>query len=655
MLARDERMLVAFDRLLHNIDLRRHTNELHTPTILDPKEEMRVQNAKCFGLLSNDLVHHILAHLIALDPQLHCGTELRARVRETIIDTMSFCRTCSLLFRAFVTDCEAVRLEVAARSCTSATPTNALTAQPFVNQLLLEERSRFDIKVLESAIVSQLCHCTGDHCKGARRTHNLVIQSEAKGFSKLRMTVLGKRKGRVKVAWPTCRGIATSPITNEVVLLMAHHQPIAERTTWNSPRTYGLIRINDQDPDAFAPQHELKPLASARLEAQPATETGVPFDVSIVATSPCGQFVACIHRMYGETASIMETRDTVGTSTFVTVWNVETNASAPIAVLYPKAVTSFSYFRQEVLRRLVYGAWFHLDGTQLVLDVLVQEETRPSGFLMVQSYEITSKGPSLEYEVAFARNRELSIVSDSLVCHQFYEGHHVAASGKAVLVRLQGKIHKDDAAFLGHPFGHDEYHVQQALCYETDLHVWSDEDSPFKNGASVPITDARRDNMNPASEYNDGYLNPCGDTAVLLVQSQALRTLLVEVWVRLSPKGGFARVRRVRILPNGQTPLMAASTIERMHLPHANAFSPCGRYLILVFGGDGRRARPHTSNLELSKSGVYIIDVGATEAEAADRMMVWFPTRPDNTPRDVAWNTAGLWIQTRSGLLLLGV
>ena len=73
--------------------------------------------------------------------------------------------------------------------------------------------------------------------------------------------------------------------------------------------------------------------------------------------------------------------------------------------------------------------------------------------------------------------------------------------------------------------------------------------------------------------------------------------------------------------------------------------SPCGRFVLFVF----KSASNHLN----SSGGVYVVDLGEKPMAQA-LSYVWMPALSYALPNDLSWNRAGLWLQTHTGVLLVG-
>ena len=80
------------------------------------------------------------------------------------------------------------------------------------------------------------------------------------------------------------------------------------------------------------------------------------------------------------------------------------------------------------------------------------------------------------------------------------------------------------------------------------------------------------------------------------------------------------------------------------------ALSPCERFV--VFGLSNAELRYTFDDAERT-AGLCVLDLA--DVRLGSTGFGWVQCRPDLVPRVVRWNKAGLWLETREGVLLLGV
>jgi len=151
---------------------------------LPPPElpEECIAGAGLFGTLDPDLVCAIAEQLAQTGlqayrsiPSVAGQTALLCKAKQVIADIASLLCTCRCIESAFREQGDMLRLEVASRGQTQLWPVNVAAQYPFLDQVLREERSRLDVRMLESALTAMVTHCASDHCRGARWAHNKRI------------------------------------------------------------------------------------------------------------------------------------------------------------------------------------------------------------------------------------------------------------------------------------------------------------------------------------------------------------------------------------------------------------------------------------------------------------------------------------------------
>ena len=180
-----------------------------------PDETARAEAAGPLAKLPTELLAAVLQQILALSNEALRYRRVRAaEAEQSVLAAHALASACKYLLRAFRSMLD-LRLEVVARMCTLSTPGRDCTAQrlladgslragrPYYAQLLAEERSRYDLKVLVEALRFTCLHCATDCCAKARRECNLVLSDPTRGVyrSELRKRAVGAgRCGRVKVA-----------------------------------------------------------------------------------------------------------------------------------------------------------------------------------------------------------------------------------------------------------------------------------------------------------------------------------------------------------------------------------------------------------------------------------------------------------------------
>ena len=140
--------------------------------------------AGVFGILEIDTILLIFAHLLPAAAATTTNTTTAATVGDrassaplarldvlgALRDVQHLAQTCKFVAAALHAHGHAVRIEAAAAWCAPLAP--ATTTRDAFGQLLQEEKSSFDVRVLEAALKCMAVHCAGDHCRAARQVCN---------------------------------------------------------------------------------------------------------------------------------------------------------------------------------------------------------------------------------------------------------------------------------------------------------------------------------------------------------------------------------------------------------------------------------------------------------------------------------------------------
>ena len=357
------------------------------------------ERAGVLGWLPPELVCAVLAHVVRLSPLLRCGVELHEASRRSIIDLARAVRSCAYVHGCFVQHGDVLRLEVAARGCTTLMPIDAETRTPYLKQVLGEERSRFDVRMLESALVAAACHCAGEHCRSVRRAHNETIGSPLKRRGRparaaaeaaeaaqagaaaaaaapprpqtpLLAAVLAGRRPRLKVGWPNnVVAIAAAAATSECALVLRTRQPpppaapvLAFAAGAAAPTTTivnSVLCLRDAPPETFIPNTELLPLRRLDLHrSDAAAGAAPPPNILHVATSACGGWLAVHEQAVGPDRAPAEPRQ--GS---VRTWRFdERGAAHELAPLPYRSATVYKiWFRAAAPYNLCVVASRHAD------------------------------------------------------------------------------------------------------------------------------------------------------------------------------------------------------------------------------------------------------------------------------------------------------
>ena len=259
--------------------------------------------AGAFGCLDPDMACLLFCRLLQVerDPLSETlnsakGVELGDRAppapHEAVLaagrDAARLAQTCHFLNACMRLHGHMLRLEMAAARCTTFAPSIPLKTAPFATpwfaQCIREERSRFDVQMLESALVSMVPHCGGEHCRSARRAHNLRLSSAEfraeQQQSQLRSIVLGAQRPCVKVVHDA---------------LVSGHAHASRTDCLLSTETNGQVHLavmSDETPDALDPTTELR----CRWRADLPSISNQARVCHHLAISECGKWVAVVQR-----------------------------------------------------------------------------------------------------------------------------------------------------------------------------------------------------------------------------------------------------------------------------------------------------------------------------------------------------------------------
>lgn len=242
-------------------------------------------------------------------------------------DAANLAQTCHFLDACMRLHGHTLRLEMAAARCTSFAPSltlpasstslqNAPFAAPWFAQCIREERSRFDVQMLESALVAMVPHCAGEHCRSVRRAHNLNLLNahracnlrpssaeylDQRQQSQLRSIMLGTQRPCVKVVHDA---------------LVSGHAHAARADCLISTEKNGQVHLavmSDETPDALDPHTQLRCRWSADLPSISDQERVCHH----IAISECGKWVAVVQRRTGPVSTYKTFPDS-----HVTLWEV---------------------------------------------------------------------------------------------------------------------------------------------------------------------------------------------------------------------------------------------------------------------------------------------------------------------------------------------
>lgn len=661
-----------------------------------------------FGALSPDLVCLVLQHLVFLSPTLRCGLELREAVAGTVRHAASALFVCTYVWRSFRQHGELLRLEMGARVCTSLMPTNAASDTPYLDQVMLEEHSRLDVRMLESALNSLVCHCAGEHCRGARRAHNESIGARVlarKGpdgkrarppSTPLLSAVLGGRRPRVKVVWPSSYvsdifGTQTAS-SNECLVMLG---PQGFRDGAASSLRMGWLCMRDESPEVFDPNTEVQVMRRLKL-GEPPTRDRL-YEVAMVATTPCGRWIAVVkddldasgERPYGRPSALE-------------LWEIDERASHRRGLLRSSAGESI----YGPCPAHVHHVWFSVgDPYNLCFVGYHSNEGRVSfqhdlddgfswcrngiyQFGVVQEFaEVCAQhgagvswmrcsggshdpdAPSLRPVLALADAGDPQARWDTLqlggLAYSAITNMCVSASGNCVAAVVLGR------KIVPEHSPHQQNRVAQVVFYECPVRV----DNRLFRGklpGQIRADALQNSDVLPVTNYYLRHgpaprvvqLSPCGDVAVVMMQATN-GEWFVSVSVRVSPSTGFVTTRRMRLEDAIQGPVRQTATTRHMparrHIrtqPSAMAFSPCGRFLLVAFAFN--QEDNLVAAMRSCKPGLCVFDLADAWTETQDRVAerhdaAWIECLGNLLPQKMVWNSAGLWLLARRGVLLLGL
>ena len=686
-------------------------SEPATTTTTTTTMAARASCAGAFGVLPPDLVCAVLQHLVRLSPRLRCGIELHEAAAASVRHVRDAVRTCSYLAACFRDGGDLTRLEVAARTCTSLMPTHAASDTPYLDQVMLEERSRFDVRMLESALNGLVCHCAGEHCRGVRRAHNESIAvPQSKGTDRpptpmLSAVLGGGRRPRVKVVWPsTVDHLAAGTSVNECVVCVRTRQSTRKDDVTNS-----LLGLKDDPPEAFNANTELSLVRRLEVDAVDApTESASCVDKLTV--SSCGQWIALTKLLYLDDLGQVRRPDG---GACLQVWHRGADGVAVLrgTLRYRGVHVSQVWFRMldplapssPVHLCLVAFAYADLEGNGVEYgldpandwlrhnsicqfdlendfeDVCRRSEQSVDSFLnvvMQRAFERPSLRPvsGVAYwpDDAPAWDDLLGdheLLADSELLHV-----SVAASGSCVAAAVLGRTVLEQ--------GQPPVRCAQVVFYEVPVvtrpafsAIGIDLKRGLRNAEVQGISDLHSDQLDRLPTPRWVELSPCGDTAVVLLQA-GNGEFFVHIHLRLSPGAGFVRVRRMRLEDAVRRPIgpvrdgsraawaeahaWANPTVRTV--PSTSIFSPCGRFLLLAFAfsqhnivATMRSCKPGLCVLDLADVWSHHTAAAASHGSGGSGGVAWIECRADLLPSQMAWNTAGLWVLVHRGVLLLGL
>lgn len=704
--------------------------------------ESNVRAAGPFGVLEPDVIallfgrvlragHHDLLHVAKRGdrsvPAVH------ANIRSAASDVHSLSRTCKYMNACFGYRDGIVCLETAATACTSlapamlgSAPNRNLIDAPFYDQFVQEERSRFDVQMLESALLSMVTHCASMHCHAMRRAHNLRIGTHVP--KRLEQDVmlrhlLSGQKPIVKVVhtsnknmWTPVGGIDARDNEPECVVSTVEGDQIA------------LTHLRDEPPLCLSPNSALRrvekfyaPVLPPKGECAKASATLLSeWRVKTVALSPCSRWIALVR-----TRTPSETEETLAATHAECALTIF-DTTLPTKVLGSFRLCSHSTMQAVWFRQAEVGGHLMQDGTRRAKATILcfclskqipiplwynqlshlSPKARPVGITKVYQYcvedgSLTSEGPltlpdwhGLVLKPVGGRldtrntlmivpeggiSDETSIVSTSVPTE-------CRDSFGACLLGIA-----DVEPCLPLPHTYRSLAVQQ--CVVLDLSY------EHRNGESTALLRSTLFIQTLSTQSVTGHappmqqfvqLSPRGDLAVVVVQATGTANSIPvgQLWdsfgnnVHILGRRGHAaqftplasldlnqcvhRFRTERALAaalanSDKKPRPVGGHVRIRSAPISRAFSPCGRFLLYGFvegvqfsrsdGGPQAFMEPPLH----ADGGMCVFDLSEIwEPDAQAAAIAWIECKADVVPLRMRWTTAGLWLTTRRGPLLLG-
>ena len=701
--------------------------------------EDNVRAAGAFGVLEPDAVAllfdrvlragHDVSHSAAVANRAdRVGPAVHARIRNAAADVYALAKTCKYMTACFGYNGNPIRLETAAVVCTSLAPTHRASGHvntPVLDQFMQEQRSRFDLQMLESALVSMVTHCTADHCRAMRRVHNARIGRQVS--ARLEHDVLLRRTlndqtpiVRVvhtsnKEMWTPLDGLDARIDQAECVVATVEGEKI------------NLACLRDESPLELCPNSELRRVWKVAVPA-PLASTPSDWRVKTIALSSCGQWVALVRYRpphandflaHEHVLTVWNTsRPTEPCGSFrlqrtsiQTLWFRQVEVAAQHAVdgeHRPKATIVCFCATSRIpppLWRNQLNHWYpgaHPIGLTKVYQYCVEDGSlpdnvdatlpdwhglvlKPAGHRLDTTYDATldehwwsgaTKGEMEVFEEGISD--ETSLVSISLT-NECPDSIGVCLFG---LVDVRHSTHGP----VGVPtqLAYRSLAVQQ--CVVLDLSY------EHRHGDSTPLL---RPTLSMQSVTGHApplqklvQLSPRGDLVVVLVQSS--RAVANHLWshtgyeVQILGRRGNAthfvplacldlnrsvhrfRTERalVAALANSDEGPRPEGCVRIRSPPISRAFSPCGRFLLYGFAEGVRFSRSEESpqaHMEPplhADGGMCVFDLSdiwePRVGEAPTAAVAWIECKADVVPMRMRWTTAGLWLTTRRGPLLLG-
>lgn len=340
--------------------------------------DANVHAAGPFGVLEPDILAllfgrvllngHDLPHVAVDKVYDRSAPAVHTDIRNAASDVHALSRTCKYMNACFGYNGGVARLEAAATACTSLAPTmlvhasnSSLVDTPCHNQFLQEERSRFDVQMLESAVLSMVTHCAAMHCYAMRRAHNLRIGKQVPERLECDVVLrhlLHGQKPIVKVIhtssremWTPVCGLSVHDDHPECVVATIQDQQIS------------LACLRDEPPLGICPNTALRRVRKLSVPPPPSLpETSLPqtslppppgfsapflgdWRVACVALSPCRQWITLV-RSNPQTDSPHHDDDDRMYNDVLTLWNVHRSNEPSWSIRLVATSIQTAWFRQ---------------------------------------------------------------------------------------------------------------------------------------------------------------------------------------------------------------------------------------------------------------------------------------------------------------------
>lgn len=611
-----------FGRLFAAVAARRQRDPA-APAEAEGLAQASVVAAGPFARLGADLVCAVVEQLLRLG-----NAVLREAAVRDVAALLGTCRYVDACFRAHG---DALRLEVAARGQTTVVPRDLATAaRPYLDQVMREERSRVDLRILESAMNAMVTHCAAQHCKGARGAYNRrlaqqlrELPSAGRPLTPLTDAVLAEGPPpSVRVAWcDKVQGVWSSSSDDACCRVGAQ--------TTDGDAAVELVCVSNKPARVFDPRSELE--QTFRFRATPEGR------VFFLSASPDGAWVAAACRR-GEASQ---------EHWCVCFWNATTGERA---------------CRREVTKGVyVKAMWFRSEGPDLLLVLMLgfrgTDETQPHRTLAVLQIRVDGAGFGPE-------DVPLRFVPQ-----------HGSVPGCTLLRPVQ---HADDALPVRSLWSrgvsvlcvrHTDRFCFACLCANKlpeeggsppERSIWQTvrvDCAAARAGRDRGVTEAvtRADDcLRPmAATVRGGSFLPSEAEAspdgwrviVVGLRRPASGGRILYVHIYEHDGGKYAHVHSVRVADVIQRAYETATQVSPLpKFPLGFALSPCGRFVLL--------------GLVLAVPGTHVAGLCILDFDDLHQGRVasgWVECRHDSVPRAVRWNRAGLWLETHEGVLLLGM